>query len=88
MYRHADIYIGRYDNVADVLYQQNSTDIYWQYLLIEVFHLLCIECLETQVATSSHTLTDQRKYSILFLAHTASWYNNQTAVQSFQQNTL
>jgi len=29
-------YIGRYDNVADVSYRQNSADIYQQYLLIKV----------------------------------------------------
>ena len=30
------IYIGRYDDVADVSYRQNSTDIYQPYLLIKV----------------------------------------------------
>jgi len=30
------IYIGQYDDVADVSYQQNSADIYQQYLLIKV----------------------------------------------------
>jgi len=30
------IYIGRYDNVANVSYRQNSADIYRQYLLIKV----------------------------------------------------
>jgi len=47
MYRHADIYIGRYENVS---YRQNSADIYQHYLLISVS--------ETQVATSSLTLTN------------------------------
>jgi len=36
MYRHTDIYIGRYDDVADVSYRQISADIYWQHLLLEV----------------------------------------------------
>jgi len=30
------IYIGRYDDVANVSYRQNSTDIYRPYLLIKV----------------------------------------------------
>jgi len=30
------IYIGRYDDVADVSHRQNSANIYWQYLLIKV----------------------------------------------------
>jgi len=30
------IYIGQYDDVEDVSYQQNSADIYQQYLLIKV----------------------------------------------------
>jgi len=30
------IYIGRYCNVADVSYQQNSADTYRQYLLMKV----------------------------------------------------
>jgi len=30
------IYIGRYDDVADVSYRQNSADIYQQYLLMKV----------------------------------------------------
>ena len=58
MYRHTDIYIGRYD-VADVSYRQNSADIYQQYLLIKV--LRCCSAWrnsETQVATSSLTLLD------------------------------
>jgi len=32
------IYIGQYDDVADVSYWQNSTDIYWEYLLIKVLN--------------------------------------------------
>jgi len=44
------IYISTYGNVADVSYWQNSTDIYWQHLLIIVAMLLfCMEYLETQV---------------------------------------
>jgi len=31
-------YIGRYDDVADVPYRQNSADIYRQYLLIKMLH--------------------------------------------------
>jgi len=48
------IYIGRYDDVANVSYQQNSANTYRQYLLIKV--LLCMERWETQVATSYVTL--------------------------------
>jgi len=36
IYRHADMYIGPYDDVADVSYRQNYADVYWQYLLINV----------------------------------------------------
>jgi len=44
----------RYSDVANVSYQQNSTDIYQQYLLTKVATLLfCTECRETQVAISS-----------------------------------
>jgi len=43
--------------------------------------LLCMERSETQVATSSLTMIDERKCSVLFLAHRAFMHNNQTAVQ-------
>ena len=36
MYRYTDIYIDRYDYVADVSFRQISANIYWQYLLIKV----------------------------------------------------
>ena len=36
MYRHANIYIGWYDNITDVSYRRNSTDIHRRYLLIKV----------------------------------------------------
>jgi len=48
------IYIGRYDDVADVSYRQNSADIFAQSFAL----LLCMERSETQVATLSLTLTD------------------------------
>jgi len=46
MHRHADTYIGQYGDVADVTYRQ--------YFLIKAATLLlCTECSETEVVTSS-----------------------------------
>jgi len=46
------IYIGRYDGVADVSYWQNMF-IKAATLLPGAMLLFCMECSETQVATSS-----------------------------------
>jgi len=45
-----------------------------------------MECSETQVATSSLTLFDKRKCSVLFLAHRA--FMHKTAVQQYRQKAL
>jgi len=47
-------HIGRYGYVANVSYQQTSTDICQQYLLIKATTLLfCTECSETQLTALS-----------------------------------
>ena len=59
MHRYADI--GMHHN------RQNSAAIYRQYLFINAATpLFCMECSETQVATSS--LIDYRKFSVLFVS--------------------
>jgi len=32
------LYIGRYDDVADVSYWQNSADLYQRYLIVKLLH--------------------------------------------------
>jgi len=49
------IYIGQYDDVADVSYGQNFTDIYQQYSLIKATTQGYFIVSETQGATSSLT---------------------------------
>jgi len=49
--------------------------------------LLCMACSETQLATLSHTLTDQHKCCLV--PHAQSFMqNNQTTAQSSQLNTM
>jgi len=50
------IYIGRYDDVADVSHRQKNISTIFAHKSVALF--LCMECSEIQVVTSSLTLID------------------------------